>query len=336
VKCVQEHPSLLCPVLGIDRKLEHLVAQSLTESLVFVGRMDWAYDTSGSLKLLEFNAETPAGLMESTALAGLIAERLGRENPNRDLVRRIRDAFDTILRDFSRGQTVKNVGLVSGAYYEDWYNTLAVYEAVRDLPYSFILGEVSGLEARGGRLYLYGTPLDAVYRYYPLDWFSRDEYYEGVIEALGSGTPSINPPSTFICQSKAFFALLWELGFRGFFDGEDLQLIRKYIPFTSLSQESFPRGDYCIKPLFGREGERVRFSIEGGDAPEEEAVFQERIDLQSVPITVRTSYSEERRAAYPIIGVYIAGKDLAGIFTRAGTRITDKWALFIPTFIGTS
>jgi glutathionylspermidine synthase len=332
---VQDKPHLLCPVLGIDSSLHELIRSPRTGELTFIGRLDWVLDAEGALKVLEFNSETPAGLMESLVLTPLIAERLKekRINPGAGLAAMIRETFLKIMSDFSRFREMTTIGFVSLAFYEDWENTAALCHVLEDLPYTFIMGEVSALEARDGRLHLAGRALDAVYRYYPLDWFARDPYFRGVIGAFSSGTLSINPPSTLICQSKAFFALLWELARQGFFEGKELDVIEKYIPHTELEQHRLPGEAFVAKPLLGREGEGIAIH----HAPwrfrgQEDYVFQEKVDVQSIALEIHTTTGGGLEARYPVIGAYVTGSSFAGLFVRAGARITDRRTVFLPVF----
>ncbi len=337
VAFVQENYPLFCPVLGIEDSLAELVSKKEAQSLAFIGRFDWVMDAQGALKLLEFNAETPAGLMEGLILADLIRQELHLpyKNPNDAFDDRIMASFNHIVDRYAVHRSIQNIGFVSTAYYEDWYNTTILYEKLKHLPYNLILGEVSGLQEKGGKLYLYGTPLDAVYRYYPLDWFDADPQYSGVIQAMEQGTPSINPPSTLISQSKAFWALVWDLLKNGFYTITEAETIRRYVPETALSPKRMEGRDFCIKPGFGREGQQVAFSFEQPDKQQKysDCVFQEWIDIQPIQMDVYSTMGKKHETLYPVIGTYVTGNQFAGIYARAGGRITDKWAIYVPTYI---
>ncbi|MCX7920597.1 MAG: glutathionylspermidine synthase family protein [Clostridia bacterium] len=336
-RLVQSNHTVFCPILGISESLSSLVTQNLTDKLTFIGRFDWVMDSSGHLKLLEFNSETPAGLMESIVLNEIISRDVWPtlKNPTKELGEMIANNFSSILGDYSRSNDIRTIGLVSSSYYEDWYNTGVIYECIKHLPFSFVLGEVSGLEVVGDKLYLYGTPLDAVYRYYPLDWFDQDPYYAGVINALNKETPSINPPSTFISQSKAFAALIWELMGQGFYSAKEAAVIEKYLPRTALTPKKLATEDFCAKPYFGREGQGIIFSFAGPVRYREleDYVFQERVDIQTTTLDIHTATGTMREAVYPVIGAYVVGDKFGGIYTRAGGRVTDKWAVYVPTYV---
>lgn len=335
---VQDHCNIFSPVLGISDTLIDVVNLKHTDCLTFIGRMDWVIDSKGDLKLLEFNSETPAGLMEALVLNEMVREKLGWDylNPNQQMGTQISDTFMNILSQYSKVKEIRNIGIVSSAYNEDWYNTTILYEQIRHLPFHFVLGEVSGLVAKEGRLYLYGTPLDAIYRYYPLDWLEEDPYYKEVAETFKGGTLSINPPSTLISQSKAFFALVFELMKQGYYNEFECGQIVKYIPETALDFRQLRTDDYCAKPLFGREGQDIffNFAVDVKKMHMENFVYQERIDVQTIPLDVFTVGGSRREVAFPVIGAYVAGDSFAGIYTRAGSRVTNKWAVFLPTYTG--
>jgi glutathionylspermidine synthase len=336
VELVRENHGIFCPVLGIEDSLQDLVTQNITSHTAFIARLDWGVDSNGNWRMLEINSETPAGIMESMALNDVIKSELAIKlnDPNKSLVKLIREAFTCIVNDYNKYKPVRNIGFVTGSFNEDWYNTKLLSELLKDMSYNIIVGEISGLEAREKKLYLYGEPLDAIYRYYPLDWLANDVYFEGVIEALKENSPSINPPVSFISQSKAFLALVWELADQGFYDNDDKKLIDKYIPKTSLTAKKM-KGieNYCIKPFFGREGQEITFSFSKKFNTLKNCVFQEWVDLQAVPIQLHTTVYSAQSSVCPVIGTYMVNRKFGGIYTRGGSRITDHNAVYIPAFI---
>jgi glutathionylspermidine synthase len=337
-RLVQENVGVFGPVLGIDDKLLPLITQDFTDVLTFIGRLDWVIDTKGKLKLLEMNSETPAGLLESMFLNNLIMHKTNLADkytdPNTSLGIKIKDVFKKIVSDYEKVKDIKNIGFVTNSYYEDWYNTTVLFDLVKDLPYNFVLGEVSGLCAKDNKIYLYDKPLDAMYRYYPLDWFNSDDYFRGVVDGLRFDCLSINPPKTFISQSKALFALVWELVDTDYYSENEKDVIKKYMSKTALSYEKLGITDFCMKPYFGREGEGIGFSIDESIFSLEgnEYVFQERVDIQTAQLDLYSTTSRCREVCYPLIGTYIVGDKFEGIYTRAGGIVTNKHALFLPTF----
>lgn len=341
LELVLTKPELLGPVLGIAEPLLSLVVCRQTSSLGLLGRLDWVLDQQNKPQLLEYNAETPGGLLESTGLNKLVAEAYRQDGLGRDanlgLSKLIQQEFIRIIQDFSQQRPIKTIGFVSSIYSEDWQHTLCLYNLVKDLlpGTEFMMGEPSGLHGEDGKLWLYNTPLDALYRYYPLDWL---EAFPGVLEALGAqGTLSINPVHTYILQSKAFLALVCKLSINNFYGPEEQQLIQKYLPKTTLSPQEL-ENSFVIKPYYAREGQGVIFSeeLEPGqlvELMEQDFVFQDRVHIQQLGLDVYHAQGEVRTPVFPVIGVYTVGSRAAGIYTRAGARITCKEAVYLPTFI---
>lgn len=334
---VLENLDIICPVLGISDKLIKLLKKGHTDKLTFIGRFDWVMDSVGNLKLLEFNSETPAGMMESLVLAPMIKKELNIEvkDPNEHMNELIGKCFLDIINDYQKVKSIENIGVATSTFGEDWYNTTIILEQLKHLPYNFCLGEIAGLAAKNGKLKLYDSEIDAVYRYFPLDWFEKDEYYNGVLEAMEEKTLSINPPSTIITQSKAFLALVHELRNSGFYEESECNVIDKYLPKTYLVAKKALGGIFCAKPYFEREGNSVSFSFKQPflNSDINEYVFQEWIDIQSIDLDIDTTATTSKEIVYPIIGTYVIGEQFGGIYTRVGSSITNKWAVFLPTYI---
>lgn len=333
---VQANGELLYDVLGIPQSLQAVVSKSCGHHN-FIGRFDFALDSIGRLKLLEFNAETPAGIIDAAVLNDLILQA-GKAtnclNPNTMLPDRIKAQFQAILASCEKKRPIRTIAFVSLSYPEDYDNTRFLFDQLSALPYRFLFGEVSGLHVKNGTLYLYDDAVDAVYRYYPLDWFAGDPYFYGVTDAFLEAAVSINPPSSFIAQSKAILALMWELMKTGFYTQAEKETIQAYIPFTSLDASDFPDSDYCFKPYYSREGDGVGLSILGQKPDSDQnAVYQQRVDIRPLHLDVYSSNGSCRTLLYPIIGAFVAGETFAGIYTRGGDVITDQNAVYLPTFV---
>ena len=323
---------LMAPIFDISETIASMIMSETNSEFAFIGRIDWVVDSNGNLKLLEFNSETPAGIIESLTVNEIVHKNIYKNyiNPNENL----EELIKLCMRSIVGSKKIKNIGIVASAYDEDWFNTQTIYESVKKLPYNFILGEISGLDEKNGRLSLYNQPLDALYRYYPLEMLEDDRCSDGVMNALQSGLLNVNPASTFINRNKALLALIWELVEQRYFDKEEVSTIKKYIPKTVLDPEKLDSPDYCIKSYLGIQGEDVTFSLEEPEKLYEGSyVYQERVDVQTIDMDMYTSLGSSREIVSPVIGTFIVGDKLGGIFTRAGGWITDKWAVYLPTYI---
>lgn len=336
-KFLQKNLALFAPLLGISECLQSLVEQDEGEWLSLLGRFDWAIDRHGSLRLLELNTDTPAGL-ESVALNRLLHPFCpDTEDPNRGLLDLLAKQCSHLFNRDPR-KPVKTLGLVGcPSAEEDWFQLMLFGETLRSQVDEVILGDISGLALKNGCLTLYGQRLDALYRHYPLDWLAEDQSVQRLIPGL-KGLHVINPPSALIPQSKAFLAIVWQLLQQGFYLPEEADLIRRYVVPTHLN---WPGKPCIIKPYWGREGQGVVFSdqIEPDQIShlaQQDLVYQELVDIGPVDITIHNTYARQSQVAYPILGAFLVGDRFGGIYTRLGARITNRYAVVAPTFVEVS
>jgi len=64
-----------------------------------------------------------------------------------------------------------------------------------------------------------------------------------------------------------------------------------------------------------------------------DVVHQEALDLARVRLPVGTAAGWREESRVLVFGVYLAGADLAGVYTRAGDRITGREAVFVPVLL---
>ena len=333
---IQENLNLFGPILGIPQKLYKIVSESKIKELCAIGRIDFALDNLGKLKILEFNSETPAGLVESLGVSNFIKDKFNFDyyDPNKNFRYNIKETLKNIISQLERNKTIKNIAVVTSWYYEDIYNTNIINEILKELDgYDIIFGNVYDLKIYHKKIYLYGKEVQAIYRYYPLDWFYYDEDMNKFIEPLSNEEYLINPGHTLITQSKAFFAVLHELINKGILNEEEEKFILKYIPYTSLEKDMNLPGDYIIKPYLSREGEGILMNFNSSVENYEEYVFQERINIRPLKLDVYSTVNKLEKFQFPIIGAYITGDKISGLYTRMGDIVTDKNAEYIPTYV---
>jgi glutathionylspermidine synthase len=335
-------PELL-GVLGIPSRLASLAAAvESPEDWSFLSRFDWARTLDGRWKLLEINSDTPAGLWESGSVETEVA-RLHRAP------RGLSGAFWPALvstwrrwaeRKLGPGSATRRlrmglVGLLASP--EDQDQLRAHARAAREaLPRADIeMGTPDDVRLSRRGATLGGRRVDLLFRYYPLEWLATPRHGP-LLEAVGAGALAMLPPAhALIPQSKAFLALAWELEAQGFFPPTEAAAVRQYVARTALTPESLGRGPYVIKPYLEREGHGVRFSTELSprerrqlvDGP---VVCQEQLDVLSARVPVATARGWTRKSRHLIFGVFLAGHEIAGIYTRAGARITGREAVYLP------
>lgn len=333
---IQQNMELFGPILGIPEELYKLVSTSFTSVLCALGRIDFAVDNNGDLKILEFNSETPAGLVEAIGLNSIIKEKLNikYDNPNVNLESDIRKSIFSILEELKKSKEIKNIAVVTSWYYEDIYTSNLIVEILKELnEYNIIFGNIYDMQVANNKVYLYGERIDAIYRHYPLDWFYYEDEMKKIIEPLNAGNYLINPGHTLITQSKALLAVIHELARKKFFSHDDENFILKYIPYTCLEPDSKLSPDCVVKPYLSREGAGVELSYDGIGEEAEDTVYQNRVNIRPLYTDIYSTIKEESKYQFPVIGVYVTGDRPSGLFTRMGDFITNKNASYISTYI---
>jgi len=293
---------------------------------------------------MEINSDTPAGLWEAGPVAADIARlHAVARPPETNLWCALEQSWRREIRRAGLAEvegpcTVGMVGILESAEDQDQLRAHAC--AARNvLPRgSFELGAPEDVAIRAGHAWLRDRPLDLLFRYYPMDWLA-DERFEALIDLLAADRIRMLPPAhALIPQSKAFLALLWELVGRGFFPAAEAAAIRDHVPVTTLDARRFRRTRHVIKPYLEREGRGVRFSsgLSRRDRRRlsvTDVVHQEALDLVTgqVPVLTAQGWSLETRSL--VFGVFVAGEEIAGIYTRAGARVTGREAVFVPTLL---
>ena len=341
-------PELL-RVLGIPPSVASLAAAvEAPEDWSFLSRFDWARTLDGRWKLLEINSDTPAGLWETGSAEAEVA-RLHRAS--RGLSGGFWPALVSAWRRWgerklgpgsaTRRLRIGLVGLLASPEDQDQLraHARAAREALPNTSIDTGTPEDIRIDRRGATLG--GRRVDLLFRYYPLEWLAGPSH-RPLLEAVGSGALAMLPPAhALIPQSKAFLALAGELEAQGFFPPTEAAAIRQYVARTTLTPEVLGRGPYVIKPYLEREGHGVRFSTDLSprerrrlvDGP---VVCQEQLDVLSARVPVATARGWTRESRHLIFGVFLAGREIAGIYTRAGARITGREAVYLPAVLRTA
>ena len=338
-------PELL-GVLGVPETLAPLcVAADSGDEWSFLSRFDWAWTADGRWKLLEINSDTPAGLWETGSIEREVAKvHRGVAPLSRGfwpaLVESWRRSVERALGQGAAGRRLC-VGLVGAVGSPEDADQLRAHARAAGLALpraSLATGRPEDLTVGGGTVRLGGRRIDVLFRYYPLDWLAGPRWAP-LLDAVTRGSIALLPDAqALIPQSKAFLALLWELEGQGFFPPAEAAAVTRYVACTSLGPERFGRRPYVVKPYLEREGLGVRFS--GEIAPRElgrlvkgPVVCQERVAVTRARVPVATGRGWRREARHLIFGVFLAGSDVAGIYTRAGSRITGREAVYVPALL---
>jgi glutathionylspermidine synthase len=285
----------------------------------FYGRFDLAY-RDGQIKLLEFNADTPTSLLESSVIQWYWLQEFDK---TLDQYNSIHEKLLAHLRDCK-------AYLLPGKLYfscvqdsvEDKM-TVSYLQDVADqagISTDFIYIDDISLDAKNHFTDPEGTPLRNVFKLYPYEWMMREPFGENLWPERNECL-WIEPAYKAILSNKMLLKYLYEL----FPDSPYI------LPCTFVKPGETPtlQGDYVLKPVFSREGANVSIIKDGqlaeqtgGDYGEEGFMCQRYFALPDF---------EGNKA---VIGSWMIGGEAAGMGIReSGGLISGNTSRFCPHYI---
>ena len=281
------------------------------------GRMDLAYDGKNPPKLLEYNADTPTGLLEAAVVQWYwLKERF----PDKDQFNSIHErlvAKWTELKGYLSSDSALYFTHLDDREAED--SMTAIY--LRDT------AAQAGLDTKGTLIRDIGWDagercfvdisnhrMRSIFKLYPWEWLIHEEFGPLLLDTY-KDVQWIEPIWKMIWSNKAILAVLWEL-----FPNHP-NLCEAYIGASKSMKE------YARKPLLSREGANVTLRTTtttektGGDYGKEGFVYQA---LAPVP-----DFNE----MHPVIGSWVVDGESAGMGIRESkNRITNNMSMFVPHF----
>lgn len=348
IKVVQTADYQLFLELGIP---EPIIASArgavIPEIPTLIGRFDFAKTNKG-WKMLEFNSDTPGGIVEAYYVNGKVCDYYGVCDPNQGLESEITHAFQTMIEQYhTLGYDTQKI--VFSAL--EWHN-----EDAGTARYLMNCAKVNAHFTPLKNLRLYKDklwaltdnklePIDVLYRLHPLGLLSgekdTDDFPTGafVLKLIEQKKLAIiNPPSAIIAQTKALQVLIWNLHeMKEFFTEEEHEIIDTYMLPTYMENRFLTKYPYVLKPVLGREGSGISLYNDDGTLMErttnhfidQKYVYQKKIDLEVVEVeTLRGVYR-----GHLLWGAFLLNGKASAIDIRIGGCITDDMAYFLPIYI---
>lgn len=211
-----------------------------------IGRFDLAW-CHGQPKLIEYNADTPATLPESTRMQMLWHQQCGRPHQHAPLQA---ERLVTYLAALHRkGQISPTIHIVPYPdNIEDATHALYYSQWVQQAGLEAVVCELKDLEiSTAGELLHRGRIIRTMVRMYPWELMFRDP---GARHLRTSHCTFLNPPWTALLSNKALLPALWRRH-----PGHPNLLAAGYRPQDVTRHRS---GPYVEKPIHARGGENVR------------------------------------------------------------------------------
>jgi glutathionylspermidine synthase len=279
------------------------------------GRFDLRYDGTGPAKLLEYNADTPTALVESSIIQWYWLQDVHPEDDQwNSLHERLIDAWKAAA-----------TRIPSGPIHFTWTDEDESGEEVMTIAYLQETATQAGLDAipisiedigwhpeRRRFVDLDEREIRSVAKLYPWEWVVTDPFGRHAVEALDT-MAWIEPIWKMLLSNKALLAILWELH-----PGHP-NLLPAYLHTPG------PLLSYIRKPLLGREGASMQIVTPQGSQATAGAYGVEGFAYQEfVPLP-------DFDGQHPVLGAWMVGSESAGLGIRETSGlITDDTSSFVP------
>lgn len=271
------------------------------------GRFDLGIDKSGNIKMLEYNADTPTGLLE----ASVVQWNWKQDTlPNYDQFNSI---HEKLVKRWQSLRPLTNVYFtaMTDSPYEDWGNVHYLLETLVEAGYN---GSSIDLEFVGwnGESFvdMNNNPIEILFKLYPWEWIANDEFVNNIPNAK---TAFIEPAWKMLLSNKLLTVKLWEMF------PTNPYLLEAKIDDTNLNS----RKKWIQKPMLGREGQGVEdYSIGWffNSEYKQGNILQEKMNIATFD------------GQTPVIGSWIIGNETAGIGIREDKGVTTNNSRFIPHY----
>lgn len=328
--------------LGLPAGMQEAVREGVQLPwLTALGRFDFVQTVAG-WKMLEYNCDTPSGVVEALAVNGKICACEGRKNPNAAGEELLRQAIAESLYIAHRAGLAGAAAFSAlGSHSEDagtmkyWQSLAAegLFVPLEELRYEreSLTSLVSGEIGCWFRLH----PWEIMVKECAVDGFPTGKRVLELVAA--KKLLAVNPPLAALGQSKALQALIWQLyEAEEFLTKQERQLVQTYMLPTYRQNVFLGKVSYVRKPLWGREGGGVTLHAADGSLLAGSrggwhgaAIYQQAVELERMQVMTEKGLQEGRR----LWGVFVAGGSFAGLLVRLGAAITDDQAWMTPVYL---
>lgn len=307
--------------LAIPEELRDLVRDSWERGdRHLYGRFDLAYDGTGPVKLLEYNADTPTSVFETAYFQynWLIDQIAAGVLPqDADQFNSLQESLVEAFGQFSKEPIFHFAAMTDNE--EDRGTTVYLMDCAVQAGHRVELldiGEI-GVDALGRFTDLQDRVIDRCFKLYPWEFMLRENFAPYLPR---SGRAFVEPAWKAVLSNKGLLPLLWKR-----YPNHPNLLPAFFTDDPGASSLS----SYVQKPLLSREGENVSIFTNGkelasapGDYGAEGFVIQEYTPLF------------ESEGGFAVLGSWIVGDRACGLGIREDrSRITANLSRFVPHVI---
>ena len=318
--------------IGIPFNLKELVKLSWENDVHWhlYGRFDFAGGVDGvPLKLLEFNADTPTSLVETSLIQWAVLKKEGLDD-----TKQFNNIHNALMDNFKRLVTLEESVEKFNEYYDGWkilFSSVRGYdEDEKTVLYLKSIAEEVGFECEFAYIDevefdeegIYYKEKEYEYLFKLIPW-EDIAIEEGELASLltrivkNKKAIILNPAYTLMFQSKAMLKILWDL-----FPNHPLLLETSFEP---LEEKAFVK-----KPIFGREGGNVQIFDESG-----EVIEQNGGDYENFPVIYQefAELNQDEQNNFYQAGVFFAYEGCGLGFRSSSSLILNDMSKFVAHMI---
>lgn len=289
-----------------------VIASWEREDFHLYGRFDLAWDGTGSPKLLEYNADTPTALVESSVAQWYWLQEMVPEA----------DQFNSLHERLIAAWATHPASEIHFACMaeseEDAMTTAYLSETAQQAGKRIFILPMDQIGWNAGTRQFVDArdrAIEALFKLYPWEWMWTDSFGQHL---AGRSGQFIEPMWKMLLSNKGMLPILWEL----FPDHPNL--------LAAFDSPGYLKGNYVQKPKLSREGANVTIVENGSIVQQQGGAYADSGTIYQAIAPLPTFSGQT-----PILGVWMVHGEPAGMGLReeAG-RITSNLSRFVPHLIG--
>ncbi|MFF3023561.1 glutathionylspermidine synthase family protein [Gottfriedia sp. NPDC057948] len=343
-RLMRQLPDDIFYMLGYSKEIVPFLRHKTIESEGIIRRIDLVRTKDG-WKHYECNSDTPTFIMETHHVNGYITDYFNLKNPNADSEMKLSYVINHVVNKSIKGLDKPIIVFTAhGDHEEDWKTAKYIQSLYNGKSQLIALEDLQIIENDG----LYtpkGERIHILYRQtYPIEHLELDQSSDGtkiglaLLELVKEGKLIIfNPLSSFLLQSKAVQALIWNLHIEqsDVFTVEEHDAIRKHFLQTFLEPDFFIENNlpYVEKPAFGREGDSIKIINGENRQQSKQNNYQDQVMVfqQYSPLPMKRVMTPDGMLdLHVLIGSFLIKEEYGAIGVRAGNIITGNESCFLP------
>mgnify|MGYP000876556263 FL=1 len=318
-----------------------------------LGRFDFLIDANNMPRLIEYNADTPTLLLESSKAQGIWA----KEKKLAD--RQFNFLIDALTYAWRQVVSIEKYGGIyffsSNSFTEERENANVLYQTAKEAGFWADKRDISDLKIdkqKGSLVTSQGNEVDCLWKLYPWEWIANEEVSEFFAPNNRndhSKTKVLEPAWKAILSNKSLLAVLWQL----YPNHPNLVPAFFSIPstYSEFENNMFENSQHkwIAKPKFGRGGENIKMSTEFGNLKD----FLESTGAGNAELVEDTENSNPQklslgdyviqqyvdspthRGRYASIGSWVVFGAPVGFCVREDTQpVIKEHSNFVPSYIG--